>query len=106
MAEYKGELKSLLMKVKEECEEVDLKLSFQITKIMASSLPSLTGKQMGGKMEAVRYFILKFSSVTQSCPTLHDPMDCISEVTDIAPNNLDSSLCFIQASISHEALCI
>ena len=70
MAEYKGELKSLLMKVKEECEEVGLKLSFRITKIMASSLPSLTGKQMGEKMEAVRYFILKFSSVTQSCLTL------------------------------------
>ena len=70
MAESEEALKSLLMKVKEECEEVGLKLSFQITKILASSLPSLTGKQMGEKMEAVRYFILKFSSVTQSCPTL------------------------------------
>ena len=36
MAESKEELKSLLMKVKEECEKVDLKLSIQKTKIMAS----------------------------------------------------------------------
>ena len=43
MAESKEELKSLLMKVKEESEKVDLKLSIQKTKIMASG-PSLHGK--------------------------------------------------------------
>ena len=37
MAEIEEELKSLLMKVKEESEKVDLKLNFQKTKIMASS---------------------------------------------------------------------
>ena len=37
MAESKGELKSLLMKVREESEKVDLKLNIQKTKIMASS---------------------------------------------------------------------
>ena len=31
---------------------------------------------------------------------------CISEVIDMSPRNLDSSLCFIQPSISHEVLCI
>jgi len=31
---------------------------------------------------------------------------CISEVIDISPGNLDSSLCFIQSSISHDVLCI
>ena len=31
---------------------------------------------------------------------------CISEVIDISPGNLDSSLCFIQPSISHDVLCI
>ena len=31
---------------------------------------------------------------------------CISEVIDIFPSNLDSSLCFIQPSISHDVLCI
>ena len=43
MAENEEELKSLLMKVKEECEKVGLKLNIQKTKIMAS-VPSLHGK--------------------------------------------------------------
>ena len=43
MAESKEELKSLLMKVKEESEKVGLKLTIQKTKIM-TSLPSLHGK--------------------------------------------------------------
>ena len=43
MAESKEELKSLLMKVKEESEKVGLKLNFQKTKIMAP-VPSLHGK--------------------------------------------------------------
>ena len=43
MAESKEELKSLLMKVKEECEKVGLKLNIQKTKIMPS-VPSLHGK--------------------------------------------------------------
>ena len=31
---------------------------------------------------------------------------CISEVTDISPGNLDSSLCFFQPRVSHDVLCI
>ena len=46
MAESEEELKSLLMKVKDESEKVGLKLNIQKTKIMAS-VPSLHGKQMG-----------------------------------------------------------
>ena len=46
MTESEGELKSLLMKVKEESEKVGLKLNIQKTKIMATG-PSLHGKQMG-----------------------------------------------------------
>ena len=46
MAESEEELKSLLMKVKEESEEAGLKLNIQKTKIMASG-PSLHGKYMG-----------------------------------------------------------
>ena len=46
MAESEEELKSLLMKVKEESEKVGLKLNIQKTKIMASG-PSLHGKYMG-----------------------------------------------------------
>ena len=44
MAESEEELKSLLMKVKEESEKVGLKLNIQKTKIMASGPPSLHGK--------------------------------------------------------------
>ena len=46
MAESEDELKSLLMKVKEECEKAGLQLNIQKTKIMASG-PSLHAKQMG-----------------------------------------------------------
>ena len=43
-AESKEELKTLLMKLKEESEKVRLKLNIQKTKIMASKIPSLHGK--------------------------------------------------------------
>jgi len=57
MAESKDELKSLLMKVKEESEKVGLKLSIQKTKIMASGL--ITSWQIDGeRVETVRDFIL------------------------------------------------
>ena len=47
MAESKEELKSLLMKVKEESEKVDLKLNIQKTKIMASG--PITSRQIDGE---------------------------------------------------------
>ena len=47
MAESKEELKSLLMKVKEESEKADLKLNIQKTKIMASG--PITSRQIGGE---------------------------------------------------------
>ena len=50
MAESKEELKSLLMKVKEESEKVCIKLNIQKTKIMASS--PITSWQIGGKTMA------------------------------------------------------
>ena len=57
MAESKEKLKSLLTKVKEESEEVGLKLNIQKTKIMASS--PITSWQIDGEtVEIVRYFIL------------------------------------------------
>ena len=46
-AESEEELKSLLMKVKEESEKPGLKLNIQKTKIMAYMVPSLHGKSMG-----------------------------------------------------------
>ena len=66
------ELKSLLMKVKEESEEVDLKvLSFQKSKIMASS--PITSWQIDGKtMETVRDFILRGSKITADGDCSHE----------------------------------
>ena len=56
MAESEEELKSLLMKVKEESEKVDLKLNIQKTKIMASG--PITSWQIDGEpMETVTDFI-------------------------------------------------
>ena len=57
MAESKEELKSLLMKMKEESEKVGLKLNIQKTKIMASS-PITSWKIDGEAMETVTDFIL------------------------------------------------
>ena len=57
MAESEEELKSLLMKVKEESEKVGLKLNIQKTKIMASGL--ITSREINGEtMETVTDFIL------------------------------------------------
>ena len=60
MAESKEELKSLLMKVKEESEKVGLKLNIQKTKIMASD--PITSRQIDG--ETVRDFIFLGSKIT------------------------------------------
>ena len=57
MAENEEELKNLLMKVKEECEKVGLKLNIQKTKIMASG-PTTSWEIDGETMETVSYFIL------------------------------------------------
>ena len=57
MVESKEELKSLLMKVKEESEKVGLKTNIQKTKIMASG-PITSGQINGETMETVRDFIL------------------------------------------------
>ena len=62
MAESEEELKSLLMKVKEECEKVGLQLNIQKTKIMASG--PITSWQINGKtMETVTDFILGGSKI-------------------------------------------
>ena len=55
MAEREEELKSLLMKVKEESEKTGLKLNMQKTKIMASG-PIISWQIVGETMETVRYF--------------------------------------------------
>ena len=61
MAESKEELKSLLMKVKEESEQVGLKLNIKKTKIMASG-PITSWEIDGERMETVTDFILGLQS--------------------------------------------
>ena len=71
MAESKEELKSLLMKVKEESEKAGLKLNIQKTKIMASG--PITSWQIDGEtMETVTDFILLDSKVTADSECSHE----------------------------------
>ena len=71
MAESEGELKSLLMKVKEESEKVGLKLNVQKTKIMASG--PITSWQIDGEtMETVTDSILGGSKMTTDGESSHE----------------------------------
>ena len=84
MAESKEELKSLLMKVKEESEKAGLKLNIQKMKIMASG--PITSWQIDGKtVETVTDFIFLRSKFTADG-------DCSHEIKRKAMTNLDSML--------------
>ena len=71
------ELKSLLMKVKEESEKVGLKLSIEKTKIVASS-PITSWHIDGETMETVRNFILGGSKITADGDCSHEIKDTCS----------------------------
>ena len=71
MAESEEELKSLLMKVKEESEKVSLKLNIQKTKIMASG-PITSWQIDGGSVETVANFILGGSKITANGDCSHE----------------------------------
>ena len=76
MAESEDELKSLLMKVKEESDKVALKLSVQKTKIRASS--PITSWQIDGEtMETVRDFIFLGSKITADGDCCHEIKRCL-----------------------------
>ena len=71
MAESEEELKSLLMKVKEESEKAGLKLNIQKTKIMASG--PITSWQIDGEtMETVKDFIFLDSKITVDSDRSHE----------------------------------
>ena len=75
MAESEEELKSLLMKVKEESEKVGLKLDIQKTKIMASS--PITSRWIDReKVEAVTDFIFLVSKITTDSDSSHEITRC------------------------------
>ena len=71
MAESEEELKSLLMKVKEESEKVGLKLNIQKTKIMASG-PITSWEIDEETVETVSDFILGGSKITADCECSHE----------------------------------
>ena len=71
MAESKEELKSLLMKVKEESEEIGLKLNIQKTKIMASG-PITSWEIDGETMETLTDFIFGGSKITAESDCSHE----------------------------------
>ena len=76
MAESKEELKSLLMKVKEEREKADLKLNIQKTKIMAAG--PITPLQIDGEtMETVKDFNLGGSKITADGDCSHKIKRCL-----------------------------
>ena len=76
MAESEEEIKSLLMRVKEESDKVGLKLNIQKTKIMASD--PITSWQIDGKtVETVTVFILGGSKITEDGDCSHEIKRCL-----------------------------
>ena len=76
MAKSKEELKSLLMKVKEETEEAGLKLNIQKMKIMASG-PIFSWQINGERVETVSDFILGGSKITADGDCSHEIKRCL-----------------------------
>ena len=90
MAESEEELKSLLMKVKEESEKVGLKLNIQKTKIMASG-PITPWEIDGETVETVADFILLGSKITADGDYSHKIKRCLLLGRKVM-TNLDSIL--------------
>ena len=108
MAESKEELKSLLMKVKEESEKTSLKLNIQKTKVMASG--PITSWQIDGEtVETVSDFIFWCSKITADGDCSHEikrrlllegkamtTLDCILKNRDIT---LLTKVCIVKATV-------
>ena len=108
MAESKEELKSLLMKVKEESEQVSLKLSIQKPKIMASN--AITSWQIDGEtMEMVKDFIFLGSKVTADGNCSHEIKRCLllgrkamsklDSMLKIRDPTLPTKVCLVKAMV-------
>ena len=108
MAESKEVLKSLLMKVKEECEKVGLKLNIQKTKIMASG-PITSWQRDGETMGTVTDFILLGSKTTANGDCSHDikrclllgrkPMTNIDSILKSTDITLPTKVCLFKAMV-------
>ena len=90
MAESEEEIKSLLMKVKEESEKVDLKLNIQKTKIMASG-PITSWEIDGETVETVTDFIFLCSKISVDGDCSHEIKRCLLLGRKVMAN-LDSIL--------------
>ena len=108
MAESEEELKSLLMKVKEESENVGLKPNIQKTKIMASS--PITSWQINGEtMETMRDFIFRVSKINADGDCSHKIKRCLLLGRKVMTNldgilksrdiTLPSKLCLVKAPV-------
>ena len=111
MAENEKELKSLLMKVKEESEKISLKLNIQKTKVMASG--PITSWQIDGEtVETVTDFIFGCSKITANGDCSHElkthlllgrkvmtNLDSILQSRDIT---LPKKVCLVKASFSSD----
>ena len=101
MAESEEELKSLLMKVKEESEKVGLKLNIQDTKIMVSGL--ITSWQIDGEtMETVTDFIFLGPQITAEVECNHEIKRCLLLGRKVM-TNLDSILKSIDITLPTKA---
>ena len=109
MAESEEELKSLLMKVKEESEKVGLKLNIQKTKIMASG--PITSWQIDGKtVETVADFIFLGSKITADGDCSHEIKRCLLLGRKVMTNldsifksrdiTLPTKVCLVKAMVS------
>ena len=108
MAEREEELKSLLMKVKEESGKAGLKLNIQKTKIMASGLITLW--EIGGEtVETVSDFILGGSKITANGDCSHEikrrlllgrkAMTNLDSVLKSRNNTLSTKVCLVKAIV-------
>ena len=108
MTDSKEELKSLSMKVKEESENVGLKLNIQKTKIMASG--PITSWQMDGEtMGTVRYFILRGSKIIAGGHGSYEikrvlllgrkAMTNLDSILKSRDNTLPTNLCLVKAMV-------
>ena len=102
MAESKEEVKSLLMKVKEESEKFALKFNIQKTKIMVSS-PITSWQIDGGKVETVADFIFFGFKITADGDCSHEIKRCLL-LGRKAMTNLDSILKSRDVNFSNKGL--
>ena len=100
MAESEEELKNLLMKVKEESEKADLKLSIQKLKIMAS-IPFTLWQVDGETVETVTDFIFLGSSITADGDCSHE----IKRHLLLGRKAMTKLLLLLQSRFSHVRLC-